>query len=73
MSIRFETFTGEDGQTYARILGGNGEPMFVGEGHPDPSDAEDSITTVVQAVLGHDFQVDFSDADTRGVDGSDNA
>lgn len=59
MSFKLVTFTGMDGQVYAGIRGGNGEPVFSSEGHPDKRDAEAAIMNLVRAIQEGDYEVDF--------------
>lgn len=42
---KIRIFYGEDGQTYATIIAGNGEPIFTSEGHENAGDVRDVVAT----------------------------
>ncbi len=44
---KLETFRGEDGQYYVKIVAPNGEPLFVSEAYTRPYDAEEAIFTLI--------------------------
>lgn len=48
---KFETFTGEDGLFYSRIVARNGEPMFrSSQGYKNEEDAEQSIFWLIGVI-----------------------
>lgn len=62
---RFESFKGEDGQSYFHLRAGNGEIVLASQGYSRPSGAEAGIITVLaNGVDASNFKI-FSMADGR--------
>ena len=50
MDYKFQIFTGEDGQVYARIVHENGQTIFVSEGYTRRQSAIDSVTNFAESM-----------------------
>lgn len=54
---RFETFTGKDGQHYARLKARNGKTLFTSEGYTEERGAEEAIFLVIGIIQAAYYEV----------------